>query len=405
MNNIKECKISKNEIIIIFVLTVITALEPLSIDTYISSFMDMAKSLKTSVYHIQITLSVFLGGFAVGQLFWGVVSDAVGRRKPILFSLFAFSAATFMCMASPSVEFMYVARFLQAFFGCAPVVISRAVITDSFPSARILFAFSILAVTQGIAPMVGPIMGNTIREYFPWRYIFGAVGLIGAMSFFITWFLLKETNKNRGITGGFFASCLSVLARGEFMSATVAGCAIYIALMVYISNSSLIFMKYFSVSGTAFSLIFLANSLSIMLGSVYISKKSGQNKSAYYLKTAFLLTILSAAAFFVFAYCLGQLPASIVSLFAAMFFLGELFPLTTNLALKPFADSNKSGTASALFGFSQLGSSFLFTIILNKLSGNPLLLLPAAFLGCSVAGLLPYIFCRKSSELAAKVKP
>lgn len=279
--------------------------------------MDMAKSLKTSVYHIQITLSVFLGGFAVGQLFWGVVSDAVGRRKPILFSLFAFSVATFMCMVSPSVEFMYVARFLQAFFGCAPVVISRAVITDSFPSAKILFAFSVLAVTQGIAPMVGPIMGNTIREYFPWRYIFGAVGLIGVASFLITWFLLKETNKNRGITGGFFKGCISVLDKAEFVSATIAGCAIYIALMVYISNSSLIFMKYFSVSGTAFSVIFLANSLSIMLGSVYISKKSGQNKSVYYLKTSFLFTMLAAASFFVSAYCFRNLSFAIFSLFAA----------------------------------------------------------------------------------------
>lgn len=262
-----------------------------------------------------------MGGFAVGQLFWGVVSDAVGRKKPILFSLFAFSVATFMCMVSPSVEFMYVARFLQAFFGCAPVVISRAVITDSFPSAKILFAFSVLAVTQGIAPMVGPIMGNTIREYFPWRYIFGAVGLIGVASFLITWFLLKETNKNRGITGGFFKGCISVLAK---------------------------------------------------------------------------------ASFFVSAYCFRNLSFAIFSLFAAMFFWGELFPLTTNLALKPFADSNKSGTASAIFGFSQLGSSFLFTIILNKVSGNPLLLLPMAFLGCSVAGVLPYVFCRKAAQIVAK---
>lgn len=119
MNNIEKCKNCKNEIVIIFVLTIITALEPLSIDTYISSFMDIAKSLKTSVLNVQITLSVFLGGFAVGQLFWGVVSDAVGRRKPILFSLLAFTVATFMCMSAPTVEFMWVARFFQAFFGCA----------------------------------------------------------------------------------------------------------------------------------------------------------------------------------------------------------------------------------------------------------------------------------------------
>lgn len=394
MNKIEKCKINKSEIIIILVLTVITSLEPLCIDTYISSFMDIAKSLNTSVANVQATLSVFLGGFAVGQLFWGAISDAVGRRLPILVSLVAFTIATVMCALSTSVEFMWAARFFQAFFGCAPVVISRAVITDSFGASKILFAFSVLAITQGIAPMVGPVLGNVIREYFPWRYIFGAVGIFGAASFLIVLFFLKETNKNIGVSGGFFSSCASVFRDGNFMAANIAGCAIYVALMVYISNSSLVFMEYFGVSGTLFSGIFIANSLAIMLGSVYISGKSGQNKSVYYLKIAFAFTIICAGGFFAFAYCLKSLFFSAAALFAAMFFLGGLFPLTTNLALKPFSESDKSGTASAIFGFSQLGAAFLLTIVLNAFSDNPIVLLPIAFCGCALAGLLPYSLIR-----------
>ncbi len=141
MINNKKCEINKNEIIIILVLTLATALEPLSIDTYISSFMDISKSLNTSIANVQATLSIFLGGFAAGQLFWGMISDAVGRRLPMLVSLIAFTIATFMCAISTSIEFMWIARFFQAFFGCAPVVLSRAVITDSFPSSKILLAF------------------------------------------------------------------------------------------------------------------------------------------------------------------------------------------------------------------------------------------------------------------------
>ena len=96
MINNKKCEINKNEIIIILVLTLATALEPLSIDTYISSFMDISKSLNTSIANVQATLSIFLGGFAAGQLFWGMISDAVGRRLPMLVSLIAFTIATFM---------------------------------------------------------------------------------------------------------------------------------------------------------------------------------------------------------------------------------------------------------------------------------------------------------------------
>lgn len=401
MINNKKCEINKNEIIIILVLTLATALEPLSIDTYISSFMDISKSLNTSIANVQATLSIFLGGFAAGQLFWGIISDAAGRRLPMLVSIIAFVIATFMCAISPSIEFMWIARFFQAFFGCAPVVLSRAVITDSFPSSKILLAFSILAITQGVAPMTGPILGNFIREYFPWEYIFFAIGAIGILSFFTVFFFLKETNKNLGVSGNFIENGIQVLKDGKFMAANAAGCAIYTALMVYISNSSLIFMEKFSVSGRLFSVIFFANSLSIMLGSAYISKKSGQNKSAYYLKLAFASMILCSAAFFASAYFLNSLILFALFLFATMFFLGMLFPLTTNLALKPFSESNKSGTASAIFGFSQLGTAFACTILLNNISNNPIVLLAATFCGCSILGILPFIEIRKKETAKA----
>lgn len=401
MINNKKCEINKNEIIIILVLTLSTALEPLSIDTYISSFMDISKSLNTSIANVQATLSIFLGGFAAGQLFWGIISDAAGRRLPMLVSIIAFVIATFMCAISPSIEFMWIARFFQAFFGCAPVVLSRAVITDSFPSSKILLAFSILAITQGVAPMTGPILGNFIREYFPWEYIFFAIGAIGILSFFTVFFFLKETNKNLGVSGNFIENGIQVLKDGKFMAANAAGCAIYTALMVYISNSSLIFMEKFSVSGRLFSVIFFANSLSIMLGSAYISKKSGQNKSAYYLKLAFASMILCSAAFFASAYFLNSLILFALFLFATMFFLGMLFPLTTNLALKPFSESNKSGTASAIFGFSQLGTAFACTILLNNISNNPIVLLAATFCGCSILGILPFIEIRKKETAKA----
>lgn len=225
--------------------------------------------------------------------------------------------------------------------------------------------------------------------------------IAGILSFFTVFFFLKETNKNIGVSGNFIGNGIQVLKDGKFMAANAAGCAIYTALMVYISNSSLIFMENFSVSGRLFSVIFFANSLSIMLGSAYISKKSGQNKSAYYLKLAFASMILCSAAFFASAHFLNSLILFALFLFATMFFLGMLFPLTTNLALKPFSESNKSGTASAIFGFSQLGTAFACTILLNNISNNPIVLLAATFCGCSILGILPFIEIRKKETAKA----
>ena len=390
MKQTKECKISRQEIVIISVLTLITALEPFSIDSYISSFSDISHSLGATLPQVQISLSVFLGGFAVGQLFWGVASDAYGRRLPILVSLVLFVAMSALCAVARSVEMLWIARFFQAFFGCAPVVISRAVVTDSFDSKRILFAYSILAITQGFAPMAGPAIGNSVREVFTWRGVFAAIGALGALSLVVSFFFLRETNFNRIKNVNPVKMYLQLLGDGGFMSANVAGCAVYIALMMYISNSSLIFMEKFGADGSVFSLIFVANSVAILGGSVIISRMSGRNKSVHYLKLSFGLLLLAAACFFAASEIAENMCLSEVSLFFMTGVLGVLFPLSTNLALKPFAASEKSGSASAVFGFLQLGAAFAATAVLNGLSENPCLILSLSLAGCAVLGFAPY---------------
>lgn len=398
MNNAQKWKLNKREITIIAVLTVLTALEPLSIDAYLSSFIDISETLDAPVYKVQASLSVFLGGFAVGQLFWGPLSDRIGRRLPILASLALFSAVSFACAAAGDIETFWIARFFQAFFGCAPVVISRAVITDAFPSGKILLAFAILSMTQSVAPIAGPAAGNMIRELLSWRHIFCATGIAGILSAICTFLFLKETRSGSAERGGFFAGCAEALRNRAFVSGSVAGSAVYVALMAYISNSSVIFMREFGVDGSAFSAIFMANSAAIIGGAFFISGKSGQNRSEAYLKISFAgMAALSAALVGVSLFAKNPWAAAAI-LFCEMFALGALFPITTNLALKPFSGSDKSGTASSLFGFFQLASAFLFTAAANRLFDDPLALVSASLLACSVVGIAPYAMRRKGAQ-------
>lgn len=385
-----ECKITKKEIIILAVLTLITTLEPFCIDSYISSFGDISQALKATQAQVQISLSVFLGGFAVGQLVWGIASDAFGRRLPILISLVLFTVSSVLCGNARSIEFLWVMRFFQAFFGCAPVVISRAVVTDAFDPKRILWAFSILAITQCFAPMAGPAVGNAVREAFSWREVFLAAAALGAVSFGVALFFLRETHLNRIKSANPLGMYWSLLKDKKFMSANVAGCAVYAALMMYISNSSPIFMKKFGMDGTMFSGLFIANSVAILLGSVLISRMSGRNKSVHYLKISFALLLATAVAFFLAAEVAENMWLSEAALFAMTGVLGALFPLSTNLALKPFAASEKSGTASAVFGFLQLGAAFAITAALNGLSDNACLILAGSLALCALAGYAPY---------------
>lgn len=317
-----------------------------------------------------------MGGFAVGQLFWGPLSDRIGRRLPILASLALFSAVSFVCAAAGDIETFWIARFFQAFFGCAPVVISHAVITDAFPSGKILLAFAILSMAQSVAPIAGPAAGNMIRELLSWRHIFCATGIAGILSAICTFLFLKETRSGSAERGGFFAGCAEALRNRAFVSGSVTGSAVYVALMAYISNSA-----------------------AIIGGAFFISGKSGQNKSEAYLKISFAgMAALSAALVGVSLFAKNPWATAAI-LFCEMFALGALFPITTNLALKPFSGSDNSGTASSLFGFFQLASAFLFTAAANRLFDDPLALVSASLLACSIIGIAPYAARRKGAEI------
>jgi DHA1 family bicyclomycin/chloramphenicol resistance-like MFS transporter len=123
-------KFSKKELIIISIITLLTIVDALSIDLYLPAFKSMSDYFNTDNGKVQITVSIFLAGFAVGQLLWGPLSDRFGRKIPILASILIYTASSFPVVKAASIEQVWVYRFIQAFCASAGVVISRAVVID-----------------------------------------------------------------------------------------------------------------------------------------------------------------------------------------------------------------------------------------------------------------------------------
>ena len=266
--------------IVVLVLSLLAALEPLSIDLYLPAFTDIAESLQVSLGEVQISLSIFLAGFALGQLFWGSLSDYYGRKNPILLATALYTVSSFTSIYVTSIEQLWVIRFFQAFGGCAGVVVGRAAVNDLFVNEQRTKVFSLLVIISGIAPVIAPTIGNLLLKQWHWHGVFNTMALLGACTILLTWVFLPKSKPiplSEGVTAKkpslreMTKGYVRVMKVWPFVVYTIIGCMAYGGLMVYVSNAPFLIMEKGGMSGDTFAIIFAVNSLGLMFGTYIIN--------------------------------------------------------------------------------------------------------------------------------------
>lgn len=375
-------KLKKQQFIVVLILALLSALEPFSIDLYLPGFLKMAAYYHTDLKSVQFSISTFLAGFAVGQLFWGIISDKYGRKWPTMISLVLFIAATMACIYAETIEQFWVARFFQAFAGCAGVVIARAIVNEYFEQDDTMRVFSLLAIIAGVAPIIGPVAGNFLVSHFSWQSTFVTLFILGVLALLLVILWLPETKaktttaQKRNLIQDFKA----VLQVKTFLKYTLIGSVTYSILMIYLANAPYLIMEYGQLSSTTFSYIFAFNAVGLMLGawvsSAFIRWWSIRQIILY-------TTIFGLVGSLVFlGFCITKQPIEwlLVPLFFIVLTLGVLFPATTKLALEPFVET--SGSASALLGSLQLLLTFIISAATNLIPVDLLLLTGLALFVC-----------------------
>ncbi|WP_163308276.1 multidrug effflux MFS transporter [Dysgonomonas sp. 521] len=371
---------------VIFILSLLTALEPLSIDLYLPGFILISEAFNTNVSAVQISLSTFLAGFAIGQLLWGPLADKFGRKKPILVSLIIFIIASIACIYVRSIEQLWVARFMQAIGGCAGVVISRAIVTDYFDKSKTLKIYAILALIMGIAPIIGPSAGTGVLKIFNWEGLFWVMAGLGIALFLFTLFFLPETYdfKQKGSRPNVMKSYWEILKNRKFVIYSLIAGIVNGALMIYVANGPFLIMEKGGFSSNAFSIIFAVNAFGLMIGSYLASVLQKYIPTNKLVKQALLFMSIAGLILLVAMYLNLNIRVILFILFFYVFPIGVLFPATTELAITPFAETNNSGTASALFGSIQLATAFICTVISSFISDGTIVTVGIAFFFCSM---------------------
>src|SRR6186713_1316074 len=168
-------------------------LGPFSIDTYLPAFTGIAKAIGASPVEMQQTLSAYLFGFAIMNLFHGALSDSFGRRPVVLAGLVVFTLASVGCALSQSIGALVSFRALQGMCSGGGIVVSRAVIRDMFPPADAQRVMSQVTIYFGVAPAIAPIVGGFLFVHADWHSIFWFLTAVGVVLWIANYKLLPET--------------------------------------------------------------------------------------------------------------------------------------------------------------------------------------------------------------------
>ena len=246
----------------------LVAFGPLSIDMYLPALPQMAQALNATQGQMQYTLGAFFGGFCVGMLFYGPLSDLLGRRKMLLSGLVIFTLASLLCAQATSAEALISFRALQAFGSGAAIVMARAIARDVYPSNELPKVLSLMTLVTMIAPLLAPLVGGFLLIHFEWQVIFYVLAAVGLCSVLAIFLLLPETlphqRESRNLVGVAFHNYRLVLTDREALSIIGTMAFSFAGMFAFISGSPFVYINYFGVSEQYYGLLFGCNILGMI---------------------------------------------------------------------------------------------------------------------------------------------
>lgn len=339
---------------LILVLGTLTATGPLATDLYLPAFPAIAHDLHAPQSQIQLTLTSAMFGLALGQLLIGPMSDAWGRRKPLLIGLAVFTVTSLLCMFVPSAGAFIALRFVQGMAGAAGAVISRAIVRDHFDGDGVARFFSRLVLVSMLAPMLGPILGAQLLNFGSWHLGFAVLTVVSLISLALVFFLLPESlpvhkRQDMNLTA-LWTTIRRLLGDARFIGPALTLALVFGMMFTYISTFSFVSQTQFGATAQQYSLIFAINTIGLLVGTQVNGFLIGRMPTLRRLSGGIICSGAAIAALAIVALSgtTSLIPVT-ATLFVMMFGAGMIFPNCTAMALGSQPKS-VAGTGSALLG-------------------------------------------------------
>lgn len=242
---------------------------PMSTDLYLSGFPNILIDFNTTAGILNYTLVGFFVSFAVGMLFIGPMSDKVGRKPVLITGIITYGLASYFCSLAANIEMLITLRILQALGAGGMIAVSTAMVKDSFSHEERPKIIATLQMLGAFAPTVAPLIGAQIINYFSWRVTFEVLAFLAFGSLIISLFLDETLQREKRLQGNILQSVFSlkdILINKPFMIFLLSMGGSSLIYMSFLSISSYIYIEWFELTRTEYSVFFAINSLILIIG-------------------------------------------------------------------------------------------------------------------------------------------
>lgn len=373
------------------ILGLLSAVGPFAIDMYLPALPQVAEDLQVTEQQATLTLTAYFITFGIAQMIWGPMSDAVGRKPPILIGVSIFLLASIAATFAPTLEWLVAARALQAFGAATLMVVPPAVIRDlsSGPDAARMMAAIMIVIS--VSPMLAPLAGSGIMLFGNWREIFAALAIASLISLALTVFALPETLRPEARNPVSIPPMLSGITRlltsRRFLGLTFIGGFGMASFFVFLASASFVYTRQFGLSPTGFSLAFAFNAIGFFSASQFAAKLGQRLGMERLIAIAITGFVASTAALTLVVWLgLDQLWIVVAGLFIGNAFLGLVMPTSMVMALDPHPDI--AGLASSLGGTIQMLTGGAMIVAAGPFLDNTALPMVAAIACCAALAWL-----------------
>ena len=387
------------------ILGLLQAVGPFAIDMYLPAMPSIGASLSAGIDAVQASLMAFFIALAIGQLFYGPVSDMVGRKLPLYVGLGLFGIASVGCALATDVQMLIAFRFVQGLGACACFAIPRAIVRDLHTGADAAKLMAMLMLVFSVSPMLAPMAGSLVAEWAGWRAIFGVIAALSVVAIAMVAYALPETRPpHLRVSSGLrpaLAAYRMLLADRYFLGVMAIGAFGVASFHAWLAGSSFVLIDYYGLSPRQYSIAFAVNAMSFILAAQFtarLARRFGLTRVVRVAATIYGLTML--------ALLLLQLAGVqhwlllIGMLLVGYGFLGLVIPSTSVLALDRY--QAHSGTASALIGTGQFVFGAVAIAIFGLFADGTPRTMIAVIAGCAVGcALTAWVMLRPTAAQPA----